>query len=507
MQGSLGAYNGSIVGGAALTGQLGNRYTLRAGDQTIGVGLPTNTEYSAEVLARGLDVTYSPNSRLHLGAFGGMGGGGYSGTTLQYFRPQIPLGALSLDYYLDPKRRVLVFGRALFSNRQTALGGLWFQSAHLQAGFAAGTGSNQPHVETILRFATKRWEVREAYDYSHRDFQLITLPEIQIAQEDGENIDVRWKPAQGAILTTSRHEYLDPIPLGLGSSGASSTGPGFLRGSMDAAGGAVTLHRQTFGANLYESRFGNSYGSASSLHGSQRLSKMLFVNEDYYWPLHSTNAVPMLVATAGETVNRRLTLNEFATHANGQWNINYGGGLHLDWLEMNVGYGTSFVPLAQSGGRFQQSMNIDGHLTIGRWQLGVNTYVQPSGQVVHAYEIKTFYLHSLSNRNVMAPASKAVVDVPEFLITGHVQLQGTETPVADVPIRVGDRTIYSDETGAFNVRMSHRRPTGIALVLDHPVDMHRYEQVSGPSEATPGPDADPGKADFVVRLSPDADLR
>jgi hypothetical protein len=272
---------------------------------------------------------------------------------------------------------------------------------------------------------------------------------------------------------------------------------------MDTAGATVTLLRQSIGGNLFESRFADSYGSAASFTASQKLSKNFFVNENYYRPLHSANAISMLVVVAAEKLNRRLTLNEFATRTNGQWTMNYGGGLHWDWVEINVGYETNFIPLAQSGGRFEQSMNVDGHINLGRWQFGVNTYVQPNGNVLHAYEVKTFYLHSMSHGNVTAPSSKSFVDLPDFLVTGHVRLEGSAAPVADVPVRIGERTVYTDETGTFILRMARRRETSIRLALDHPIDLRHYQQVSGPSEVVPGTDENPAQADFIVRISED----
>jgi hypothetical protein len=499
VQGSLGAYNGSTVGGGSLTGQLSSHWNMQAGDQMISVGLPNVAEYSTQVLGCGGAFSYSPSSSLHIGLFGGMGGGGYSATNLQYFTPQIALGALSVDYYPDRRQRVLLFSRMLFSNRQTALAGLWFQSKRLKTGFAAGTGSNQPHVEGLFRYTAKQWDIREAYIYSHQAFQLLTLPQFQIAQEDRENIDAKWRPLQNALFLAGRHEYLDPAAHT--TSGSSSPGGiPFLRGSMDTVGTSLAVGRQSFGANLFESRFGGSYGSGASFLASQKLSKNFFVDGNYYLPLHTTNPMPMLVVMAGEKLNRRLTLNEFATHSNGQWSVNYGGGLHWDWIDMNVGYATTFIPLAQSGGRFEQSMNVDGHINIGRWQFGVNTYVQPNGAVLHAYEVRTFYLHSLSHSKVTAPVSKSALNLPDFLISGSVKLEGSGAPVADVPLRVEGMTIYSDEIGTFNVRVPRRRATSIGLILDRPIDRHVYEQVSGPPEVMPGPDVAPGQANFVVRI-------
>jgi hypothetical protein len=50
-----------------------------------------------------------------------MAGNGFVSSSILFFDPQIPLGALSVDHYLGSKKRVLLFTRALFSNQQTLL--------------------------------------------------------------------------------------------------------------------------------------------------------------------------------------------------------------------------------------------------------------------------------------------------------------------------------------------------------------------------------------------------
>ena len=46
VDGSLGVYNGAIVGGAAAEVQLRQRWSLKAGDQNIEVAIPTETDFS-----------------------------------------------------------------------------------------------------------------------------------------------------------------------------------------------------------------------------------------------------------------------------------------------------------------------------------------------------------------------------------------------------------------------------------------------------------------------------
>jgi hypothetical protein len=152
VDGSLGVYNGAIVGGAAAEVQLRQRWSLKAGDQNIEVAIPTETDFSSGVFACGAALSYTPNPATRITLFGGMAGGGYASTSVLFFTPQIPLGALSIDHYLDQKKRFLLFGRALFSNQQTILGGVLYQAKRLQTGFAAGTGSNQPHAEAMLNY-------------------------------------------------------------------------------------------------------------------------------------------------------------------------------------------------------------------------------------------------------------------------------------------------------------------------------------------------------------------
>jgi hypothetical protein len=184
----------------------------------------------------------------------------------------------------------------------------------------------------------------------------------------------------------------------------------------------------------------------------------------------------------------------------GRWTVNYGGGLNWDRFDVNVDYGTYFAPLAAGGGRFTQQMNLSGHLHLGRWLFGVQTYVQPDGSLLYSYEVKTFYFHPTANGSVQAPQSRGG-GLPNFLIVGQVTLEGTGKPVADVPIRIGDETVYSDETGAFSLRVAHKRAYKIQLLLQQQIDFHYYEQVSMPAEVMAGTDTAPGQVQGVLRVN------
>jgi hypothetical protein len=491
LDGSLGVYNGSVVGGAAVDARLNQHWSLKAGDQSVKVGIPTEMDFSSGLLARGASFEYAPTPATRIGFFGGLAGGGYASTNVLFFTSQIALGAVSIDHYLDQKRRFLLFGRALFSSQQTILGGALYQTEQLQTGFAAGTGSNQPHAEGLLNYRNKQWEVRSGYRYSGERFQLLTLPQFRYAQQDRENADVTWHPRKTASLTLERHNYLEPPASG--NDGIA------VRGATNMAGGTLSFHALGVGTNVFESRFRGIYASAASFLVSIRLTNTVHLSGNYFLPLHSTNPMPMLTFHAEENLNRRVKLAEFATHVNGRWTISYGGGLRWDRFDVNIGYSTDFAPLATGGGRFKQTMNVNGHLNLSRWQFSVNTYVQPDGSLLYGYEVKTFYFHPTANGSVQAPQSHS--SLGNFLITGQVRLQGTGRPVADVPVRIGSETVYTDEAGVFNLRVSRKRAEKIQLLLDRKVGVRYYEYVSGPAEVMPGTDEAPGHVEFVVRVN------
>ncbi len=494
VEGSLGAYNGSVVGGADVRAQLNRHWNLKAGDQSIEVGIPTETDFSVQVMARGASLSYAPTPATQITVFGGMAGDGYSSTDVLYFAPQIPLGAISIDHYLDLKKRFLIFARALFSNQQTILGGAVYQTKRLQTGFAAGTCSNQPHAEGVLNYKDKQWDIRCGYLYSGSRFQLLSLPQFRIAQEDRENIDMSWRPSKEINLTIGRHQYLEPAGSGTGNGIAT-------RGSTDMVGGTLSIHGLGIGANAFESRFTGIYASAASFFASQRFTRAVDLSGSYYRPLHSSNPMPMLAFNVAENLNRRLKLVEFATHVNGQWTVNYGGDLRWDRFDVNLGYATYFAPLAAGGGRFKQQMNLNGHINLGRVQLGVQTYVQPDGSLLYSYEVRSFYFHPTASGSIQAPSSGSSAGFPSFLIVGQVRLEETGRPVGDVPIRIGDETVYTDEAGVFSLRVTRRHVYKIQLLLERQIGAHYYEQVSGPAQIMAGTDQLPGQAQFVVRVN------
>jgi hypothetical protein len=398
---------------------------------------------------------------------------------------------LSIDHYLDSKKRVLLFGRALFSNRQSILGGTLYQNTRLQTGFAAGIGSNQPHGEGLLNYKDKQWDIHSRYLYSGNKFQLLTLSQFRYAQQDRENVDVGWTPWKATDFTAGRHQYLEPPPLD-----ALNNPP--MRGSTDTAGGTLSAHGIGLGANIFESRFSGTYASAASFLTSLRLTHVVHLSGNYYRPLHSSNPTPLLTLNAEENLNRRIKVSEFATHLNGQWTVNYGGGLTWDRFDANVGYATYFAPLAPGGGRFKQQMNVSGHLHLGRWQFGVQTYVQPDGSLLYAYEVKSFYFHPTVGGGIQAPQSRGM-GLPPFLIVGQVTLETTGKPVADLPVVIGNQTVYTNESGVFSLRTTHKRAYKIRLLLERPIDFHYYQQEGGPADVMAGTDDAPGQAKFVVR--------
>ena len=72
--------------------------------------------------------------------------------------------------------------------------------------------------------------------------------------------------------------------------------------------------------------------------------------------------------------------------------------------------------------------------------------------------------------------------------------------MADVPIRIGDETVYADETGVFSLRITRKHAYKMQLLLERQIGAHYYEQVSGPTEVMAGTDETPGRAQFVVRV-------
>ena len=74
VEGSMGAFNGSLVGGADMKAQFNRRWSMKAGDQNIDLGIPTDTEFSAQVMTSGASVSYTRSPYTRVTVFGGMAG-------------------------------------------------------------------------------------------------------------------------------------------------------------------------------------------------------------------------------------------------------------------------------------------------------------------------------------------------------------------------------------------------------------------------------------------------
>ncbi len=137
----MGELNGSLVGGADMKAKFNRQWGMKVGDQSIELGIPSDTQFNAEVMASGASVSYTRSPYTRIEVFGGMAGAGYALTNVLYFVPQILWAPYLSTIISIPKKRVLLFARALFSNQQTILGGASYQTKKLQAGVTLGVGS------------------------------------------------------------------------------------------------------------------------------------------------------------------------------------------------------------------------------------------------------------------------------------------------------------------------------------------------------------------------------
>jgi hypothetical protein len=492
--GSIGIYGGEIFTGASLKARLGERWSLLGGDQPIELGIPVDDDYRIQMLSRGAGAAYNPSPNTSIRFFGGMTGGSIGSKYVLSVDPVQPIGFVAIDRFLGKKKSWLVFSRAVLSDRQTVLGGVQYHFRDtLETGLAAGIGSNQPHLETMLRLRSAKWDIRSRYVLSGDRFHLISMPQFQRVEPVRENIDIHFKPIDSTTFTVSRNQYLY----------SPDSGPS-VRGSTDRAGVTLSFAGFTAGANAYESHFRSRYASATSFSLGRSISKSVYANADYYMPLHAPLSKPYLVFSMREQMNRRFTLSQFLSHSGGRWSVNYGGGLRWDRLDFNVGYATSFVPLAAAGASFRHSVNVDGALILGHWVIRVRSIVQPDGHVQYEAGLQTYFSGPVRGGSADGQPKRIAFEFPKYLIRGRVILESTGLPLADAPLTVDGEKVFTNENGEFSLRVSHRRRYRIALLLSEPIGRHYYDFVSGPKQVSADVDEAAPAADFVVRINPRA---
>jgi hypothetical protein len=146
-------------------------------------------------------------------------------------------------------------------------------------------------------------------------------------------------------------------------------------------------------------------------------------------------------------------------------------------------------------------MDLSGHANLGRWQVGMHNDAEPDGATLYAYEVKSFYFHPTAGGTVLSPDFHLSTEFPSFLIAGQVTLEDTGKPLADVPVQIGEEMIYSDDAGAFSLRVTLKRAYRVQPMLDRQIGAHYYQQVSGSSTIMAGTEDAPEQVQLVVRVN------
>lgn len=92
-------------------------------------------------------------------------------------------------------------------------------------------------------------------------------------------------------------------------------------------------------------------------------------------------------------------------------------------------------------------------------------------------------------------------DFPSFLIAGQVTLEDTGKPLADAPVQIGNGMIYSDDAGAFSLRVTNKPAYSVQPMLDRQIGALYSQQVSGPSTIMAGTEDAPEQVRLVVRVN------
>jgi hypothetical protein len=160
----------------------------------------------------------------------------------------------------------------------------------------------------------------------------------------------------------------------------------------------------------------------------------------------------MLTGTFRETLSPRFSLLQLVTHANGQWNLAYGGQFVTNRFSVRADYQNVYLPLRPDR-PFEQALSLNASVrVIGPVQLTVASSVAPDGNIRYTFGGST-YLYRYGGLAPWQSRGPESYSFPKYLVRGVVHdEQGN--PIGGAALRINGEIVYSDDSGRFLVAVS-----------------------------------------------------
>jgi hypothetical protein len=464
----LGFFEGKFELGATLRTQL-HGYTYTAGDDSVRFDLPTDifdTDYY--FFARGMGVSKEEKDQGFY-AFAGVTSDWVGTGFFQAAQAEDPVAILFFHRKLTDKLRF--YSRSIMAKRETALEALeWQPEKWLKLAVTGGIGSGHGYFATAFDAETKKLSVRASYVDASPDFRRIMVPSILNSEADKENIDVSYHATSALDLTVGHHNLLQPLTL---------QSPLTQATTNDFAG---SFHfRSTYmGAGLFTSTVSDRDTQGVNVYVGHRFHERLDVTGNYFDSRTSNEpSEAMFSGTFREILSPRLSVLQLLTHANGQWNIAYGGEFLTNRFSISASYQNVYLPLRPDR-PFEQALSLNASVRLfGSVRFTVASSVAPDGGIRYTFGGST-YLYRYSGLAGQSREQESY-SFPKYLVQGVVR-DKDGNPIAGAALGVDGEVIYTDDAGRFLYRSRKHTRMRFQVLIDQFLVPGVFEVVQSPGE-------------------------
>jgi hypothetical protein len=379
-EGNLGlGYLGGFRFSAFLKQRLG-RDTLRLGNDAIAVRFATDVfGGSHAILAQGAGLRRATR-RSSLYAFAGTSAVATPAPFVNALHQDKMIGVVQAERLLSPTLRLTT--HALFSSRQTVLGGIkWESPSGFEAGATGGVGGNKPYGSASMAIRHERLDVRAAYVSMSDRFRRTGVPTPAQSEADRENIVVTVRPAPGFSFGAGRQHFRQDSTL--------PNAPD--RAMLNQAFGSARFVGANLAAGIFDSRTPGTRSVSSYFTAARDVASWL--QADFYllrvWsPAPARSTTPVLHVR--EFLSPRLSVLQVLTYANGRTSVSFGGTMASGLASVGVDYQVVHTPYRPTQ-PFVQTIALNMRVPIGDYRVNAASFAMPDGRVNYTGSASTFF--------------------------------------------------------------------------------------------------------------------
>jgi hypothetical protein len=443
-------------------------YQVTAGDQTLSFSLPTDIFGGSQfVTTRGVGAVLPGNDHVFL--FAGVNTLGAGTPLFQAFQNQNALGAIFMDRPVT--ENLHLYSRNILSQQQTSIQGFdWRPRPWLKTGLSGGIGSNKPYFAASVDADRSWYEIKAGYIEAGDGFRRITTPSLFASEPDRENILATVRPYSSLVFTAGHENFLAPQ--------GSLTAP-FERASVNQLQSSFDVAQFRLGAGLFESHGPVARNVSDGFTISRSITRNIDASASYYQNISGPRPrANYLIATVREVISPKLSLLEVINRTQGNPMFLFGGSYTTNRISVDVDYQTMYMPFLANP--LVTGIGVTLHVKLWRgFQINAATFRSPDGKL----------RYTASGATLLTPSFRPAGDqerspkMGEYIVRGYVRDE-RGSPIEGAAILIGDQTVFSNEAGAFLLRLNKRQQLPLTVTVAEFLNPLRFTVVFAPPTVT-----------------------